>query len=533
MMRVTNNMILKNSSTNINGTKVSVDNTNTQMTTQKKISRPSEDPVTAIRSLRFSTTLSRVNQYYEKNIPDAESWLDVTETALVNMRTEITKYRTLLDQGANGTLTQDDRNAILTQLKSLQDAIYAEGNAEYAGRTVFTGYRTDKNLTFQSDETSTKYSIHQTLMAANTVEECRYYNGITEAPTTGDAISHPENAKDIEKTTYNRIRLAYDSLDSTAVTLSYHIPGEDATTNHAIPGNLPDNTTAATFAEYETEADWAAAAGGKTVAENGIVLIRETGELILGSKVSEQLKSANAAVNIEYEKTGFKKGELRPEYYYNCVDKTDINAANHITYTKTEKDAAGNILYDDAGRPLEKNYDIEYIIANNQPLAINLEACDIFNQDIYQDMTDAIDAVTNSINAHSKLEKIDTMLRMEQYADEQSQKDLNKWREAIQKEADYFDDNLQKMYSRFIGKTDDYLEKMSLAITKVGCKADQLELTEERMNNQQETVMELQSKNDDMDLSSIILKYTASYTAYQASLTAAGKLGEISLLNYI
>ena len=88
-LRVTNNMILKNTSVNINGTKFAVDSTNTQMTTQKKISRPSEDPVTAIRSLRFSTSLSQINQYYKKNIPDAESWLDVTETALLNMKKEI------------------------------------------------------------------------------------------------------------------------------------------------------------------------------------------------------------------------------------------------------------------------------------------------------------------------------------------------------------------------------------------------------------------------------------------------------------
>ena len=243
MMRVTNNMILKNSSTNINGTKISVDNTNNQMTTQKKISRPSEDPVTAIRSLRFSTSLSRINQYYERNIPDAESWLDVTETALVNMRTEITKYRTLLDQGANGTLTQDDRNTILTQLKSLQEGIYSEGNADYAGRTVFTGYRTDQNLTFQTDETDTKYAIHQTLMAANTVEEVRYYNGISDAPTTQSEIEATENINDITKTTYNRIRLAYDNLDDTTVTLTYHMPGEDANVNTAISFTTYDNVS--------------------------------------------------------------------------------------------------------------------------------------------------------------------------------------------------------------------------------------------------------------------------------------------------
>ena len=74
---------------------------------------------------------------------------------------------------------------------------------------------------------------------------------------------------------------------------------------------------------------------------------------------------------------------------------------------------------------------------------------------------------------------------------------------------------------------------VNLAITRVGCTVDQLELTETRMSNQQETIMELQSSNDDLDISEIIMNYTAAYNAYQSSLTAAGKLSGMTLLNYI
>ncbi|MCR4798390.1 MAG: flagellar biosynthesis protein FlgL, partial [Lachnospiraceae bacterium] len=119
-MRITNSMITDNAAGNINGTKVLVDKRNTQMTTQKKISRPSQDPVIAIRSLRLQTSLNKVNQYYEKNIPDAESWMDVTETALTNIKNIVTDMRTLCVNGATGTLTESDRNTILSQLKALQ-----------------------------------------------------------------------------------------------------------------------------------------------------------------------------------------------------------------------------------------------------------------------------------------------------------------------------------------------------------------------------------------------------------------------------
>ena len=92
---------------------------------------------------------------------------------------------------------------------------------------------------------------------------------------------------------------------------------------------------------------------------------------------------------------------------------------------------------------------------------------------------------------------------------------------------------MQKLFNTEIGKIDAYYGKMNLAIADLGCKKDSLDLTKTRVGDQQQTVQSLQSLNDDIDLSQIIIDYTAAYTAYQASLTAAGKLGDSTLLNYI
>ena len=129
-MRITNNMILHNTSSNINGNKVNVNNLNNQMTSQKKIQRPSEDPVIAVRALRFRSTLSEIDQYYENNIPDAEAWLDVTETALKNMKTILGDIRTQCVYGASDQITSDDRKTILSNLEKLRDQVYSEGNAD-------------------------------------------------------------------------------------------------------------------------------------------------------------------------------------------------------------------------------------------------------------------------------------------------------------------------------------------------------------------------------------------------------------------
>ena len=120
-MRITNSMIRNNTSNNMSTNKGYVDTLNTQMSTQKKIDRPSDDPVIAIRALRLRSSLSEINQYYEKNIPDAESWLEVTETALKNMESILTDVYRQCVNGATDHLKESDRNTILTNLQKLRE----------------------------------------------------------------------------------------------------------------------------------------------------------------------------------------------------------------------------------------------------------------------------------------------------------------------------------------------------------------------------------------------------------------------------
>ncbi len=509
-MRVTNNMIMKSSQTNVNATKINVNDKNNQMTTNKKISRPSEDPVIAIRSLRLGTTLSKLDQYYDKNIPDAQSWLETTETAILNMKSLITDIRTQCVNGSTGTLTADDRNTILSQLQALQKQIYSEGNADYAGRTVFTGFRTNSTLTFTDDELSTKYEITQKFSAIEDMGEMRYYTGGVKMPATeADVRAYDKDANDTKETIYNRIRLPYDSID-TVTSFKYKI------------GDTETEITAPTLKIYDDEEAWALDNGNeKKVPDDSVYVIKNTGEIVLGKTIATTLKQGKADITVDYDKSGFNSGELRPEFYYDCTDKTNPTQANWINYKR----------YDDKGELIR--YDIEYNVAANQNLGVNIEAIDVFNSNLIQDVGDMIGAINKAINAHDKIDKIKGMMKENQYATDDYQAKLKEWLEAAQKEADYADDNVQKLYSAYIGHADSYLSDISLAITKVGCKSDQLSITEDRVGNQQSTVSKLQSDNDDVDLSQIILDYTSAYTAYQASLTAASKLGQVSLLNYI
>jgi len=106
------------------------------------------------------------------------------------------------------------------------------------------------------------------------------------------------------------------------------------------------------------------------------------------------------------------------------------------------------------------------------------------NSSIGRDIDDLTDAVQAAIAAHDKVDKIKSMMEETQYADAASQEGLSQWLEAAQKEADYADDNMQKLYSQGIGKFDGYLSDVVLATTDLGSRADRLALTKNRMSNQ-------------------------------------------------
>ena len=134
-------------------------------------------------------------------------------------------------------------------------------------------------------------------------------------------------------------------------------------------------------------------------------------------------------------------------------------------------------------------------------------------------MTEMMTLVSASTQAHDKVSQIEKMMSMDKYSDEESQKKLQTYLDAANKEATYADDNLSKTYQQFISNFDGLQQRV--------------ELTKTRVENQKETVEELKSNNDNRDISDIIIDYYAAYNAYTSSLTAASKVGSQTLLNYL
>lgn len=512
MMRVTNSMISRNSMKNMNNNKVNVDTLNTQMTTQKKIIRPSDDPIIAVRALRFRSNLSELNQYYERNIPDAQSWLEVTEGALDNMEKLLENIYTKCVDGSTDVKTQEDRAAILKDLQSLKNQVYAEGNADCAGRTVFTGFKTTSQLTFLKEDQKIKYEITEPISYED-IEEKRFYtNNVTVPNSPADVGTGVAVADMPQEKIHTRIRLSYEKAQTLDLdNLTYLDEDKNPQPLSSLSFEKADGSWVDTHVyaniDYET---WVK--NGCNLLPDEVVYFKETGELLIGEDIANHINSEKMKLSITYEKQGFTEGEVRPEHYFDCKNITDEN--NVIEYKK-------------------ENQEIKYTIAFNQDITINTQASEVLDADISRDVDELTNAVQAAIDAHDKVAKIESMMKEQQYSSEEAQKALGTWLEAAKKEATYADDNMQKVYARGITKFQKHQDRVKLARTDLGSRENRLKLTENRMANQQTSFEQLKSRNEDMELSDIIIEYTAAYNAYQASLQASAKANGQTLLNYL
>lgn len=211
-MRITTKMMQSRSLYNLNTNKTLQEKLTTQMSTQKKITRPSDDPVIAIRSLKLNSTLNQIKQYSDKNAKDAESWLTLTESAISTTADIMTGMRKYIEQAAQGSLEATDRADILKTLSNYRTEIYSTGNADSDGRSIFTGYRTNTALTFQEDQT-VKYEI--TEQRTNSCLDVMTFVQTGDLSTINSGNYETKNTTEYDVDSYQvaRIRTAYSNLD--------------------------------------------------------------------------------------------------------------------------------------------------------------------------------------------------------------------------------------------------------------------------------------------------------------------------------
>lgn len=520
-MRITTKVIQNNTRTNINNNKILQDKLSNQMGTQKKINRPSEDPIVAIRALRLRTNVSQVTQYYEKNIPDAKSWMQITEDALSSVTEVITDMRGQCQKGASEKLATADRQTILDALQSLRDEVYATGNADYAGRSVFTGYRTDTTLKFTKAETKL-YSITEQF-ENDIIDSIKYIdtagvNNITDANFDSAPASNIKEA-DVKEYSIHRIRLAYKNIDDETETVAPTITSVDGSVN----------VTATIASSKDVPSPYISIT--EDANKDKAILIKETGELLIGEELYGKLMNlqddettttvSEGEFRVTYEKSNWALNDLKPEHYFACIDKSDADPANHISYNPE--------YLTDVNREKQA---IEYDVGLNQSIRVNTTADEVFVHAIGRDVDDMINVLQEITILDAKITDL-KKLAEENAADPAKSTILRDQVEAAEKAMTYLNEKRQSLFEHNITNMSNHLDRVNYATTNCGTREKKLELIENRLMSQKTSFEELQSENENIDISDAAIELQGANMAYEAALMATGKILQTSLVNYL
>jgi flagellar hook-associated protein 3 FlgL len=208
-MRVTDGMLITNFLNDYNNNLERLQKNQNMLSTGKRISRPSDDPVAVATSLRIRTDMTR-NDAYTKNADDAKSWLDITDTALNQLGSLLQRTRELAVEGSNGTLTQEDMQKIANEIEQLKAQMIQVGNTQYNGRYIFAGFKT---TTQPFSETNNSYS------GDNGVIEFEVGAGGNKIAVnvTGDKVFDVSGGTSQLLTVMDKLKNALDSGDHQAV----------------------------------------------------------------------------------------------------------------------------------------------------------------------------------------------------------------------------------------------------------------------------------------------------------------------------
>jgi len=593
-MRITNQMMTNSMLGHINGNKLNMSRLESQYSSGKKIQKPSDDPIIAVRALKIRSNLTELSQYVEKNIPDAESWMEVTESAMDNINDIIKKMNTYCVQGASDTLTAKDRTNILQNIIQLNQQIYQEGNSQYAGRYVFTGYKTDtslihteaesymKNVTVEAVKTDGTDSLDgsrvielkdkeknlsvvskitidngqskrvinmsstefgklnpvkpdevyfiedkQQLVLGSAVNnamvdtskihiEAEKYQGYTITEKfSGEDIGIYSTIKVPPKTNgqypppstveSNRLQLSYDNIHVTKL--------EKADGGVELKSSVKEiqySTDGVTYTKKNVTTVMSLDPGAYEPAKGEVYLLADTGELIFGKDIAKEVKDAKD-ISITYDRSQFAASDLRPEHFFNCT----FTGADG---TKTAYTA--------------ENQDITYEVNFGQVLKVNTEAKDAFGHEINRLVADVTTAVNRVADLEAQIKDINNQLTNTNIS-ANDKADLNAKLEQLNTALILSKSAMQKSFAGAITATNKFQDKVNVAVADLGARANRLELTKSRLEDQQVELEDLKSNNEDVDLVETVIRYKSAESLYTSSLQAAASVIKTNLLNFL
>lgn len=144
-MRIADSMLFKQIRENLNKNRTKMSELQNQAATQKRVTKPSDDPVAAARVLQTRVDISGQEQFL-KNLNYAKSFLEITDQSLGELTGLMVRAKELaLSQASDGAANQQSRRVVGLEVNQLFRQAVNVGNRRLGDRFLFGGFGTGQS----------------------------------------------------------------------------------------------------------------------------------------------------------------------------------------------------------------------------------------------------------------------------------------------------------------------------------------------------------------------------------------------------
>lgn len=144
-MRIADKMAFEQVKANVAKNRRQMHELQNQAATQKRVTKPSDDPLAASRVLGERVDLTGKKQFL-KNISYAKSFLDYTDQSLSELSETLMRVKELaLSQANDASASDESRRVVATEVEQLYNQAVQIGNRKLGDRFIFGGFKTTQS----------------------------------------------------------------------------------------------------------------------------------------------------------------------------------------------------------------------------------------------------------------------------------------------------------------------------------------------------------------------------------------------------
>ncbi|MHB8125589.1 MAG: flagellar hook-associated protein FlgL [Desulfitobacteriaceae bacterium] len=194
-MRITNNILSQNLLRNLQSAQGRMDDLQNQLSSGHRITKPSDDPAGVQNALRLKSNISSLEQW-KNNADESLQYMNTTDSTLGDMTSMLQRVRDLTVEGANGTLSADDKIAIAIEVDQISEQLRMIANTQIGSKYIFSGTETNRELIksdgtiWQGNSQDVKFEVGNNITLPISVNgQTLFKTSITGVPGVFDTLS--------------------------------------------------------------------------------------------------------------------------------------------------------------------------------------------------------------------------------------------------------------------------------------------------------------------------------------------------------